>query len=119
MDPVAAFQQTYEDIDARVYRGALPPWPGARLEDTFDVITAVNAWKGPRGEVRALAPFTVSMHVDDAALLREAFRHETAHIAAMFLDAHWDHGAPWQAHARACGADPRATYDGSPWARRG
>jgi hypothetical protein len=118
VDALRAFQRTYEDLNARAYQGSLPAWPGARLEDTFDVITAVNAWRGPRGEVRGLGPFTVSRHVADAALLREAFRHETAHIAAMVLDAHWDHGPPWQVHARRCGASPRATYDGAPWAER-
>lgn len=117
MDPVAEFQRTYERLNTRVYVGSLPPWPGARLEDTFHVITAVNARRGWRDEVLSLGPFTVSAHVADAALLREAFRHETAHVAAMVFDAHWEHGEPWRAHARACGASPNATYDGSPWAR--
>jgi hypothetical protein len=115
MQPVAEFQRAYEDANARLYAGALPAWPGARLEDTFDVITAVNAWPGPGGAVRRLAPFTVSRHVRDAALLRDAFRHETAHVAAMVLDRHWQHGEPWRRHARACGAVLRATFDGSPW----
>lgn len=115
MHRVQAFQRTYEALDRRVYRGALPAWPGADLVDTRDVITAVNAWPGPGGSVRVLAPFTLSRHVEDARLLREAFRHETAHIAAMVLDHHWGHDAPWQAHARACGAHPKATYDGFAW----
>lgn len=115
MDPVRDFQGTYEELNARVYAGALPPWPGARLEDTFHVITAVNARRGRGDEVLALGAFTLSMHARDAAVLGEAFRHETAHVAAMVLDAHWEHGPPWQAHARACGIAPRATFDGSPW----
>jgi hypothetical protein len=119
VDAAEAFRQTYESLNERVYRGTLPAWPGARLTDTFDVITAVNAWRGRRDEVRGLGPFTVSLHVRDAGILGEAFRHETAHVAAMVLDAHWDHGLPWQEHARACGASPRATFDGSPWTRGG
>lgn len=116
MDWPGAFQRTYEALDRRVYRGALPAWPGVEVVDTYDVITAVNAWPGRDGAVRALAPFTVSRHVRDAALLREAFRHETAHVAAMVLDRHWGHGPSWVAHARACGAFPKATYDGVAWA---
>lgn len=115
VDVVGDFRRTYERLNARAYGGALPAWPGARLEDTFRVITAVNAWRGPRDEVRHLGPFTVSAHVADAALLREAFRHETAHVAAMVLEQHWEHGPPWQAHARTCGARMGPTYDGSPW----
>ena len=94
----------------------MPGWPGARLEDTFHVITAVNAWRGPRDVVNHLGPFTLSRHVRDAALLREAFRHETAHVAAMTFERHWDHDAPWQRHALACGAATKATYDGDAWA---
>jgi len=68
--------------------------------------------------VLRLDPFTVSAHVTDAALLGEAFRHETAHVAAMMFDGHWGHGRPWQRHARACGANPKATHDGVPWSAR-
>jgi hypothetical protein len=83
--------------------------------DTYDVLTAVNAI---RYRTRFdLEPFTVSAHVRDPALLSDAFRHETAHVAAMTFDGHWEHGAPWLRHAARCGARPTATHDGS-WATR-
>lgn len=115
MDAVRAFQRAYEGIDRDVYARQLPPWPGARVVDTHDVLTAVNAIRYPRRFT--LEPFTVSAHVRDAALLADAFRHETAHVAAMLFDGHWEHGPPWQRHAQRCGAQPRATHDGS-WATR-
>ncbi|MCA1812608.1 MAG: hypothetical protein LC624_01500 [Halobacteriales archaeon] len=115
MDAPRAFQETYERLDREVYARRLPPWPGARVVDTFDVLTAVNAVRYARGFT--LQPFTVSAHVRDPALLQDAFRHETAHVGAMLFDGHWEHGLPWQRHAARCGANPTPTHDGS-WATR-
>lgn len=102
------FRQEYERLNAEVYQGALPPFPGVHLDDRRDMFAATNT-RG-RGAWRRLAPFLLSTHVEGPLLL-ETIRHEIAHAAALLFDEDEGHGPAWREHARRCGARDDATLD--------
>ncbi|HUR68713.1 MAG TPA: hypothetical protein VM370_05655, partial [Candidatus Thermoplasmatota archaeon] len=77
---VAVFRAEYERINAAVYQGALPPFPGVDLQDRRDMFAATNT-RGS-GRWRRLEPFLLSTHVKGELLL-ETVRHEIAHAAAL------------------------------------
>lgn len=105
---VAFFQREYDRINADVYAGALPPFPGVTLVDRRDLFAATNT-RG-RGAWRRLEPFLLSLHVT-GELLAETVRHEIAHAAALLFDEDEGHGPAWQRHAALCGAREMPTLD--------
>lgn len=107
-ESVGVFHREYDRINAEVYRGALPPFPGVDLVDRRDLFAATNTLGvGPGRELR---PFLLSRHVRGELLL-ETVRHEVAHAAALLFDEDEDHGPAWQRHARLCGARQIPTLD--------
>ena len=106
--PVQAFRREYDRINAEVYSGALPPFPGVELVDRRDLFAATNTWGA--GRWRELRPFLLSRHVR-GDLLGETIRHEVAHAAALLFDEDEDHGPAWRRHARLCGARDIPTLD--------
>jgi hypothetical protein len=108
LDPSLVFRREYDRINAKVYEGALPPFPGVELVDRWDLFAATNTWG--RGRGRVLQPFLLSQHVAGDLLL-ETVRHEIAHAAALLFDEDEDHGPAWREHARRCGAREIPTLD--------
>lgn len=107
-DPSLVFRREYDRINAKVYEGALPPFPGVELVDRWDLFAATNTWG--RGPTRVLQPFLLSKHVEGDLLL-ETVRHEIAHAAALLFDEDEDHGPAWRDHAKRCGARQIPTLD--------
>lgn len=107
-DPATVFQTEYERINADVYDGTLPPFPGVEMVDRQDLFAATNTWG--RGPWRRLEPFLLSSHVK-GNLLVETVRHEIAHAAALLFDEDEDHGPAWRRHAKLCGAREIPTLD--------
>lgn len=107
-EAVGVFQREYDRINAEVYHGDLPPFPGVDLVDRHDLFAATNTLGvGPWRELR---PFLLSRHVRGQLLL-ETIRHEVAHAAALLFDEDEDHGPAWRRHARLCGAREIQTLD--------
>ena len=107
-DPVQLFQAEYDRINATVYAGALPPFPGVEIVDRLDVFSMTQS--SGYGAWRRLQPFLLSRHVR-GDLLIEAIRHEVAHAAALMFDDDEDHGPAWRRHARLCQAHELPTLD--------
>ncbi len=109
-DPGAAdlFQREYDRINADVYGGRLPPFPGVDLVDRDDVFSMTRTWGF--GAWRRLQPFLLSVHVRGPLLL-ESIRHEVAHAAALLFHDDESHGPVWQRHALLAGASATATLD--------
>lgn len=106
--PQAQFKAEYDRLNAVVYDGALPPFPGVELVDRTDIfsMTQTLGW----GPGRELQPFLLSRHVG-GELLMEAIRHEVAHAAALLFHDDEDHGPAWQFHAKLVGATGEVTLD--------
>lgn len=104
----ALFASEYGRINADVYGGKLPPFPGVDVvarKDIFSMTRTVGF-----GPARRLEPFLLSAHVKGPLLL-EAIRHEVAHAAALLFHDDEGHGPAWRMHAKLAGASGEVTLD--------
>jgi len=102
------FKAEYERINADVYDGALPTFPGVEMVDRTDIFSLTRT-RGV-GRWRTLQPFLLSTHLS-GDLLVQSIRHEIAHAAALLFDEEDGHGEAWLRHAFLCGATGEVTLD--------
>lgn len=99
------FRFEYDRLNADVYAGTLPAFPGVKVGRGVRQYGCCFSKRRRDGSYELLG-FHVTRYLARPDDLLDTIWHEVAHAAAVVLDRHTGHGAPWRRHAIRCGANP-------------